>query len=97
VQLLVRNAQSLSAFSPACCKYSSAIGSRHTLTETVFISSFSLRRLKRSFHRYFIVFVVFKNKSANVAYFLNFSNTIVNLGLSWIGCSDVLVELVIQI
>jgi hypothetical protein len=79
MQLIVRNGQFLSAFSPACCQHSSAIGSCHAFTKTVFISSFSLRRLERSFHRFCILFVVFKNRSANVGYFLNFSNTIVNL------------------
>jgi len=63
MQLLARNGQFLSAFSPACCQYSSAIGSSHTLTETVFISSFSLRRLERSFHRFCILFFVLKTRA----------------------------------
>ena len=68
MQFIVGNRQSLSAFGPSGCQYSSAISSCHALTETVFISSFSLRRLESSFHDRFIVFVVLKNKSANVVF-----------------------------
>lgn len=47
----VGNSQFLTTFGAATGQYSSTISSRHPLAETVLISSFALRRLKRSFHR----------------------------------------------
>lgn len=52
----VRNSKFFSAFSSAASQYSSAIGSSHSFPEAVFISSFALRRLKRSFHDAYGIF-----------------------------------------
>ena len=46
----VGNGQLFTALPAARRKYAAAIGRRHPLTETMFILSFSLRRLIRTLH-----------------------------------------------
>ena len=53
--LHARNREFLSAPSSACPYHPAPIGSRHAFTEAVLISSFSLRGLKCTFHRYSIL------------------------------------------
>ena len=56
--VFVRNSQFLSAFSTTCCQYSAAVCCSHSLTETVFVLSLSVRGLKCSFH-YCILFLCY--------------------------------------
>src|SRR5262245_36832198 len=51
---LVRNGQFLAAFFSAVGKHPAAVGRGHTLTETVFVLSFSVRRLECTFHDTFL-------------------------------------------
>ena len=46
----IRYAQLFPAFCPAVCQHSSAIGCRHSLPETMLVSSFPVRWLKCPFH-----------------------------------------------
>ena len=48
--VFVRNGEFLSALSATCSQYSTAIGGSHSLTETVLVSSLSVRGLECSFH-----------------------------------------------
>jgi hypothetical protein len=48
--LFVRHSQFMSAFRSSGSQYPSAIGSRHSFSESVLIFSLSIRRLKCSFH-----------------------------------------------
>jgi hypothetical protein len=50
VQFFVGNRKSLTALSATASQYGTAIGSLHSLTETVLVSSLAVRRLERSFH-----------------------------------------------
>ena len=58
---LVWNGQLLATLSATCSQYLTAIGSSHSLTETVLVNSLTARRLVSSFHCHscicFIVFV----------------------------------------
>jgi hypothetical protein len=46
----VRHAQFFSSFGPSSGQNCSTVGGRHPLSETVFVSSFSIRWLKCPFH-----------------------------------------------
>jgi hypothetical protein len=50
MQLLVRYAELFTAFCPSAGYYCPAAGSSHTLTEAVFVSSFTIAGLKCPFH-----------------------------------------------
>jgi hypothetical protein len=50
VTSLAGNAKSLAAFSATSSQYATTIGTGHTLTESVLISSFPVRRLESPFH-----------------------------------------------
>nr|DAL01375.1 MAG TPA: hypothetical protein [Caudoviricetes sp.] len=45
------NSKFFSSFSSTTCQYFTSVRRSHTFSEAVFISSFSLGRLKCSFHR----------------------------------------------
>lgn len=61
--VFVRNGQFLSSFSTTCCQYSAAVCSSHSLTETVFVLSLSVRGLKCSFHCYIFFYVIILTNS----------------------------------
>jgi hypothetical protein len=50
--VLVRYSQLLATFSTTCCQYSATVSCSHSLTETVLVSSLSVRGLKCSLHCY---------------------------------------------
>ena len=58
MSFFVRNSQFLTTFSSSASKYSSTVSGFHSGSETMLISSFSLRRLECSFHRYTNVFIM---------------------------------------
>ena len=51
----VRNSKFLAAFLSAARQNPAAIGGCHSLTETVLVLSFSLRRLECTFHRFIVL------------------------------------------
>ena len=61
--VFVRNSQFLSAFSTTCCQYSAAVCCSHSLTETVFVLSLSVRGLKCSFHYCILFYVIILTNS----------------------------------
>ena len=50
ILILVRNCKSLSAFGSSAGQNLAAVGSRHSLSETVLVSTFSVRRLISALH-----------------------------------------------
>lgn len=57
--VLVGNRKFLASFGTAGCQYSTAIGCSHALTETVFVISFTVVRLKCSFHDSILYYIYF--------------------------------------
>ena len=47
---MIGNGEGSTSFGAAACKHFAAIGSCHSFTETVFVNSFTVRRLECSFH-----------------------------------------------
>ncbi len=78
VQLLVRNCEFLSAFCPTGSQYATAVFGGHSLTESVFIPTLSLRRLECSFHCHnifpFLMFLCHFYRTAKVCIFFNRAN-----------------------
>ena len=68
----VRNGYFFSTFCSSSCQYCSATYRLHPWHETVLVSSFSLRRLKSSFH----LSNYFKIRAAKIISFLWFANII---------------------
>jgi hypothetical protein len=52
MHLNIRHGKALAAFSPARSNYLAAIGSRHALAKTMFVSALSYGWLKCPFHDY---------------------------------------------
>lgn len=75
--VFVRNSQFLSAFSTTCCQYSATVCCSHSLTETVFVLSLSVRGLKCSFH-YCILFyvIILTNSGCKNRYFFQINQEI---------------------
>ena len=61
--VFVRNSQFLSTFSTTCCQYSTAVCSSHSLTETMFVLSLSVRGLECSFHLCILFYVIILTNS----------------------------------
>ena len=60
--LLVRNGQLLATLSAAACQYTTTIGSSHSLTETMLVSTAAVRGLECSFHSY-VLFYLFSHNA----------------------------------
>lgn len=65
--VLVRNGEFLATFSATCSQYATAIGGSHSFTETVFVLSFSVRRLECSFHCYILFMLLANNRLIRAA------------------------------
>ncbi len=57
--LLVRNGQLLAALGATRCQYAAAIGSGHSLTETVLVVTATVVGLKCSFHIFMFFLLLF--------------------------------------
>ena len=57
--VFVRHSQLLATLGTTCGQNATTIGSSHSLTETVFVLSFSVRRLECSFHCYVLFMLLF--------------------------------------
>jgi hypothetical protein len=55
--LLIRYGQLLATLSAAACQYATTIGSSHSLTETMLVSTAAVRGLECSFHSYVFVYL----------------------------------------
>ncbi len=90
VQFLVRNSQFFSAFCTAGCQYTTAILGSHSLTESVFIPTLSLRRLECSFHCHniypFLCFVIIFIGLQKYVFFLNRANNLVKIAAIFHQC-----------
>ena len=53
----VRNGQLFATFCTTSCQYATAIGSKHTLTETMLVVSLTIVGLECSFHFCYAVFL----------------------------------------
>ena len=61
--VFIRNSKFLSALSTTCSQYSTAVSCSHSLTETVFVFSLSVRGLISSFHLSILFYVIILTNS----------------------------------
>jgi hypothetical protein len=69
--LLVRNGQLLATLGAAACQYTTTIGSGHSLTETMLVSTATVRGLECSFHSY-LLFISFLTMGFGVQNYILF-------------------------
>ena len=70
--VFVRNSEFLAAFGTTCSQYSATVCGSHSLTESVLVSSLSVRGLECSFHFSYILFMLLSGFGLqNYGLFLN--------------------------